>query len=182
MPATCTRWRAISTSSTCVPRPGSEPCTGTSGSASFAWISASIWIHRNSWPVQPSGAGCFTSCWGKLSEPEVMQKAKGTMQTLPRLGRSTRILHWHLALCILQFAPTASAQQLLDRVVARIGTEAITQTDVQAILEFGLIDAKSATDPDAIRQVVDRRLILREVARVPPPEPSPAAIEQQLSA
>ena len=40
----------------------------------------------------------------------------------------------------------SDAQQLLDRVLARIGTEAITQTDVEALVEFGLIEAKSPTD------------------------------------
>ena len=75
-----------------------------------------------------------------------------------------------------------SAQQLLDRVLARIGTEAITQTDVQALVEFGLIEARSATDPAAVRQAIERQLALKEVSRFPPAEPPEAAIEQQLAA
>ena len=35
------------------------------------------------------------------------------------------------------------AQQLLDRVVARIGTTAITQTDVDAALAFGIVDTQA---------------------------------------
>jgi hypothetical protein len=76
----------------------------------------------------------------------------------------------------------AGAQQLLDRVLARIGTEAITQTDVQALVEFGLIDAKLPTEPAAIRQAIERQLELKEVARFPPPAPAPAAVDQQYAA
>jgi hypothetical protein len=87
------------------------------------------------------------------------------------------------ALCILTYvSATASAQQLLDRVLARIGTEAITQTDVQTLVEFGLIDATSPTDPAAVRQAIERQLVLREVARFPPPESPVAVVEQQLAA
>ena len=83
-----------------------------------------------------------------------------------------------LVLCLV---PPAAAQQLVDRVLARIGTEAITQTDVQALVEFGLVDAKLPTEPAAIRQAIERRLELKEVARFPPPEPPAAAVDQQLA-
>lgn len=88
---------------------------------------------------------------------------------------------WHFAFCILNYS-AVSAQQLLDRVLARIGTEAITQTDVQALVEFGLIDARSATEPAAVQQAIDRHLTLNEVARFPPSEPPAADVEQQLAA
>jgi hypothetical protein len=73
------------------------------------------------------------------------------------------------------------AQQLLDRVLARIGTEAISQTDVQSLIEFGLIDATTPTDAKAVRQAVERQLILREVSRFPQSEPPPAAVDAQLA-
>jgi hypothetical protein len=86
-----------------------------------------------------------------------------------------------VALCILSFS-TLEAQQLLDRVLARIGTEAITQTDVEALVEFGLIEARSPTVPAAVQQAIDRQLILREVVRFPPAEPPAAEVEKQLAA
>ena len=86
----------------------------------------------------------------------------------------------HFAFCILNYS-AVSAQQLLDRVLARIGTEAITQTDVRALVEFGLIDARSATEPAAVQQAIDRQLTLNEVARFPPSEPPAAEVEQQLA-
>jgi len=69
----------------------------------------------------------------------------------------------------------AYAQQQLDRVVARIGTAALTQTDVDAALAFGVID-RQAGDP--VKQMIERRLIIVEVNRFPPPEPSEKAINE----
>ncbi|HLG58074.1 MAG TPA: hypothetical protein VI485_22195 [Vicinamibacterales bacterium] len=76
----------------------------------------------------------------------------------------------------------ASAQQLLDKVLARIGIEAITRTDVQAGVGLGLVEATSADDPAALLQVVERQLVLNEVARFPPAEPPAAEIDQQVAA
>jgi hypothetical protein len=85
------------------------------------------------------------------------------------------------AFCILNCA-ALDAQQLIDRVLARIGTEAITQTDVEALVEFGLIEARSPTVPAAVQQAIDRQLVLKEVARFPPAEPPATEVEQQLAA
>jgi hypothetical protein len=87
----------------------------------------------------------------------------------------------HFAFCILNYA-VLDAQQVLDRVLARIATEAITQTDVEALVEFGLIEARSPTVPAAVQQAIDRQLMLREVARFPPAEPPAAEVEKQLAA
>ena len=86
----------------------------------------------------------------------------------------------HFAFCILNYS-SLDAQQLIDRVLARVGTEAITLTDVRALVEFGVVEGKTATDPAAVQHVVDRQLVLREVARFPPSEPQAAAVDQQLT-
>ena len=108
-----------------------------------------------------------------------MQDAKLKMQMAAGKGWGLFILHF--AFCILNYG-TADAQQLLDRVLARIGTEAITQTDVEALVEFGLIEARSPTVPAAVQQAIDRQLILKEVARFPSSGPPAADVEQQLAA
>jgi hypothetical protein len=108
-----------------------------------------------------------------------MPNATRTMQYKSPKGWSVVCLP--VALCILSFS-TLEAQQLLDRVLARIGTEAITQTDVEALVEFGLIEARSPTVPAAVQQAIDRQLILREVVRFPPAEPPAAEVEKQLAA
>jgi hypothetical protein len=73
----------------------------------------------------------------------------------------------------------ARAQQVLDRVVARVGTTAITETDVDAAVAFGLIDRQAG---DLVTQMIDRRLILAEVTRFPPPEPDDAAVAERVAA
>jgi hypothetical protein len=73
-----------------------------------------------------------------------------------------------------------SAQQLLDRVLARVDGFPITLTDVQAAIGLGIIQVGSG---DAIaegtQQMLDRQLELTEVQRFPPPEPSPDAIARE---
>jgi len=74
---------------------------------------------------------------------------------------------------------TAAAQQLLDRILARVGGHEITQTDVQAARGFGVV--AGPTDDVALEQMIDRRLLLVEVGRFPPPEPSEAAVAAELA-
>ena len=72
------------------------------------------------------------------------------------------------------FAVDSTAQQVLDRVVARVGSAAITQTDVEAAVAFGIVDPKAG---DPVKLMIDRRLMLAEVNRLPPPEPDMRAIQ-----
>jgi len=78
---------------------------------------------------------------------------------------------------------STSAQQLLDRVVARVNGTAITLTDVRAALGLGMIEVRGDDRPEqaASAQLIDRELLLEEVARFPPPEPPPAAIEMEVA-
>lgn len=90
----------------------------------------------------------------------------------------------HVAFCILNYSiASVSAQQLLDRVVARLDNYAITLTDVQAALGLGIVQAPSGADPVAAgtEQMIDRQLVLAEVRRFPPPEPPPAAVEREVA-
>ena len=71
--------------------------------------------------------------------------------------------------------------QLLDRVVAKVGGLAITQTDVDAAVGLGLIEAGGPDNASPIEQVIDRQLLLAEVRRFPPDEPSDAAIADRMA-
>jgi len=73
------------------------------------------------------------------------------------------------------------AQQLLDRVVARVGTVAITQTDVDSAVAFGIVEPKTADGRDPMKQMIDRRLMLGEVSRFPPAEPTEDAVNGLLA-
>ena len=85
----------------------------------------------------------------------------------------------NFAFCILNCG-VVSAQQLLDRVLARVDGVPITLTDVQAAIGSGIIQVGAG---DAIaegtQQMIDRQLELTEVQRFPPPEPSPDAIARE---
>ena len=76
-----------------------------------------------------------------------------------------------------------NAQQLLDRVVARVNNVPITLTDVNAALGLGVVTVSGAEDPGAaaMRQLIERQLILAEVARFAPPEPDAAAIDRDVA-
>jgi hypothetical protein len=82
------------------------------------------------------------------------------------------------AFCILNCAP-AEAQQLLDRVLAQVQGVPITLSDVRAAVGLGLA---SGAGEMALRQVIDRQLLLNEVQRFPPAEPAPAAIDAEAAA
>ena len=86
-----------------------------------------------------------------------------------------------LALALLTPAP---AQELLDRVLARVEGEPITLSDARAAIGLGVVDVPPGPDPiaAALRQLIDRRLVLAEVARFAPPEPDPAMLEEQVNA
>jgi hypothetical protein len=64
-----------------------------------------------------------------------------------------------------------TGQQLLDRIVARVNGTAITFTDMNAAIALGIVSSSSAID-----QLIDRQLVLAEVARFLPPEPPPSAV------
>src|SRR4029078_9151149 len=64
------------------------------------------------------------------------------------------------------FVVGPSAHQLLARVVARVGTVAITQTDVDSAVAFGIVEPKTADGRDPVKYTLDRRLIVRAVNRV----------------
>jgi hypothetical protein len=72
---------------------------------------------------------------------------------------------------------TPSAQQLLDRVVARVDGYAVTLSDVRAAIGLGIVEA--AIEAVGVDAVIERQLVLAEVARFAPPEPLPDAVERE---
>jgi hypothetical protein len=90
-----------------------------------------------------------------------------------------------VAAVLIAFATlgSAHAQELLDRVVARVDGNPVTLSDVRAAIRLRLVEPAEGVDPIlfALRQLIERRLVLAEVARFAPPEPSPAALTAQAS-
>jgi hypothetical protein len=89
-----------------------------------------------------------------------------------------------MTIAILLLATTIVGADVIDRVLAVVGGQIITLSDVNAALRFGLVPADVSTDPvdAALQRLIDRRLMLAEVERYVPPEPPPAAIDAAIAA
>jgi hypothetical protein len=70
----------------------------------------------------------------------------------------------------------ALQQTLLDRIVANVDGVAITQSDLNAAMALGVIE-----EP-ALERLIERQLVLAEVARFAPPDPQAAAIDKEVAA
>ena len=71
--------------------------------------------------------------------------------------------------------------EVIDRVLAVVAGDLIMMSDVSAAMEFGLVPPSSSADParTVLSQLIDRALMLAEVERYAPPEPSRAAVERE---
>jgi len=86
-----------------------------------------------------------------------------------------------LAACLcVSIAVAPSQAELIDRVLATVGPRVITLSDVRAVSRLGLIDTAGSADATAaiVQRLIDRTLVLEEVDRYAPPEPSEEAIQQ----
>ena len=83
-----------------------------------------------------------------------------------------------LLIVALLCAPTA-AQELVERTLAIVGGTALTLSDVRTAIALGLIDTKDADV--ATEALVQRALMLREVERYAPAEPSSTLIDERLT-
>jgi hypothetical protein len=70
--------------------------------------------------------------------------------------------------------------EIIDRVLAVVGGAVIMQSDVLAAFELGMVAPGTTDDPMAavLSQLIDRQLMLAEVDRYVPPEPSAGAIDR----
>lgn len=77
-----------------------------------------------------------------------------------------------------------TAAEIIDRIVAVVDRQVITLSDVTAALRFGFVQPEPGSDPmrSAIDQLIERQLMLTEVERYGPPEPSAATIEEAVKA
>jgi len=89
-----------------------------------------------------------------------------------------------VALTILVSASWSTRGEIIDRILAVVDTHIITLSDVRAALRFGLVPEDVSTDPTGaiLQRLIDRRLMLIEVDRYAPPEPSELAVNTSLAA
>ena len=83
----------------------------------------------------------------------------------------TRLATIFLVVSVLS-AGSASAE-IIDRVVALVSGQAVTKSDLDAAIAFGIAAN--------LQELIDRTLMLNEVRRVAPPDPAPADVEARLA-
>jgi hypothetical protein len=72
--------------------------------------------------------------------------------------------------------------ETIDRVLAVVAGQLITQTDVTAAADLGLQTADGAADPvrAVLNKLIDRELVLAEVDRYAPAEPTTEAVSGEM--
>jgi hypothetical protein len=87
-------------------------------------------------------------------------------------------------LALLVVVPVTAADEIIDRVLAVAAGNLIMLSDVRAALEFGLVSPGSTPDPvrEVLSRLIDRALVLAEVDRYAPPEPSAGAVDHAVQA
>jgi len=99
-----------------------------------------------------------------------------------------RIAEWRLhigvgaALAAALLATGIARAETIDRVLAVVAGQLITLSDVTAARDLGLQSADGAADPvrAILTKLIDRELVLAEVDRYAPPEPTAAAVDGEL--
>jgi hypothetical protein len=80
---------------------------------------------------------------------------------------------------LLALAAGPASGQVIDRVLAVVDRQVILLSDVRAAIDLGLVTAPS--DARVLDALVERALVLAEVARYAPPEPVAADIDERLA-
>jgi hypothetical protein len=88
------------------------------------------------------------------------------------------------AAVLLAMSSTIAAGEIIDRVLAIVGGQIITLSDARAAARLALVPLEPDSDPaaGALNRLIDRRLMLVEIERYAPPEPSAAALDEALAA
>lgn len=77
----------------------------------------------------------------------------------------------------LSAVPAAMQAVVLDRMLATVNGSVITESDLRAVRALRLFgDPLSATDDQLVDRMIERRLMIAEVARYTPAEPKPEQI------
>jgi hypothetical protein len=86
---------------------------------------------------------------------------------------------------IAVFAAQPVSAEIIDRILAVVAGQIITKSDVEAAQALGLIevgDDNNQVADSALQALIDRVLMLNEVRRVVPREPTEAAIDARVAA
>jgi hypothetical protein len=86
-----------------------------------------------------------------------------------------------VALVVVALGAAARAETI-DRVLAVVATQLITLSDVTAAIDLGLQSTDQAADPvrAVLTKLIDRELVLAEVDRYAPPEPTADQVDREV--
>jgi hypothetical protein len=87
------------------------------------------------------------------------------------------------ALVLAMLATAGTRAETIDRVLALVANQLITQSDVTAAIDLGLQSSDGAADPvrAVLSKLIDRELVLAEVDRYAPAEPTAAAVDREVA-
>jgi hypothetical protein len=97
--------------------------------------------------------------------------------------RALRVLRgFAISVCWIAFLACVVSAETIDRVLAVVTGQLITLSDVTAARDLGLQSADGTPDPirAVLVKLIDRELILAEVDRYAPPEPSTDAVDREV--
>lgn len=90
------------------------------------------------------------------------------------------VVRWLVAgALVLALAPAPAMAEVIDRILAVVDRQVIMLSDVRAAIDLGLVTASG--EPAVLQALVNRALVLAEVARYAPPEPDAADIDERLA-
>ena len=102
------------------------------------------------------------------------------------MNTTAHLLHvlrpFAISVCAALLLACAVSAETIDRVLAVVAGQLITLSDVTAARDLGLQSADGAPDPirAVLAKLIDRELMLAEVDRYAPPEPSADAVDREL--
>ena len=117
------------------------------------------------------------------SEPR-FNTDRGRPKALPRKRVLFCVCLCASVACVAVARVSVAGAEIIDRVLAVVNGSLITLSDAHGALRFGLVARHASVDPlqDAVDQLIERRLVLSEVERYGPAEPSADAIDAALAA
>jgi hypothetical protein len=94
------------------------------------------------------------------------------------------VVAWTCAATSVLLAAGPARGEIIDRVLAMVGSQVVTLSDVRAAQAFGLVPPSAATgDPqDVLGQLVNRHLMLSEVDRYSAAEPERTLVDRRVAA
>jgi len=86
-----------------------------------------------------------------------------------------------VALLVAALVPGMARAETIDRLLAVVAGQLIMLSDVTAATDLGLQSADGAADPvrAVLSKLIDRELVLAEVDRYSPPEPTAEAVDRE---